>query len=222
MKLIDLSDYNHASKRYWYAMVTAGTLISAWAAYRCLAFSSLQVAEFLALLGCAIVAGSKPISIPNTKASVTIGDTFTFLSILFLGVPAGILIAVVDAFVSSHRTSKRRVSWIAAPAMVAVSVFVAGNCFYFALAAYGRFTSTVPAPPFRPVELLVPMALMALAYYFLNGLTIATMFALKDRRAILPFWRDGYLWTSWSFFAAAIASGVIYTGITHFGVHYAM
>lgn len=222
MKLIDLFDYNRASKRYWYAMVTAGTLISAWAAYRCLAFSSLQVAEFLALLGCAIVAGSRPISIPNTKASVTIGDTFTFLSILFLGVPAGILIAVVDAFVSSRRTSKRMVSWIAAPAMVAVSVFVAGNCFYFALTAYGHFTTTVPAPPFRPTELLVPMALMALVYYFLNGVTIATMFALKDRRAILPFWRDGYLWTSWSFFAAAIGATAIYTGITHFGVHYAM
>jgi diguanylate cyclase (GGDEF)-like protein/putative nucleotidyltransferase with HDIG domain len=128
----------------------------------------------------------------------------------------------VDAFVSSRRTSKRTISWIAAPAMVAIAVFIAGKAFYLSLTTYGLFTNSVVNFPFQPSQLLVPLAVMALVYFFLNGLTIATMFALKDQRPILPFWRDAYLWTSWSFFAAAIAAGVIYTAITHLGVQYVL
>jgi diguanylate cyclase (GGDEF)-like protein/putative nucleotidyltransferase with HDIG domain len=222
MKLIDLSDYNHASKRYLYAMVTAGALITAWAVYRCLSYDATQWAEFLALLGCAILAGSRPISIPNTRASVTIGDTFTFLSILFLGVPAAILIGAVDALVSSHRTSRRTVSWIATPAVIAVAAWLAGNAFHLSVSAYTHFTGNVISAPFRPTQLLAPMAVMALVYYFGNGLSIATIFALRDRRPILAFWRDSYLWTSWSFFAAAITAGVIYTAITHLGIQYVL
>ena len=104
MKLIDLSYYNGAYRRYWYAMVMAGTLATAWAAYRCLSFTSTQWVEFVGLMACAIIASWHPIRIPNANASVTAGDTFTFLSILFLGVPAAVLIGTVDSLISSRRT----------------------------------------------------------------------------------------------------------------------
>jgi len=222
MKLIDLSDYNHASRRYLYAMVTAGALLSMWAAYRCSSFNSLQWAEFLALLGCAILTGSRPLSIPNTQASVTIGDTFTFLSVLFLGVPAAVLIGAFEALVSSRRTSTRAVSWIAAPAMIAVAIVVAGNAFHLSLGVYAQLTGNVLTTSLEPLQLIAPLAVMALTYYFVNGLSIATTFALRDQRPILPCWRDSYLWTSWSFFAGAIAAGVIYTAINRLGIQYVL
>jgi diguanylate cyclase (GGDEF)-like protein/putative nucleotidyltransferase with HDIG domain len=223
MKLIDLSDYNHASRRYWYAMVAAGTLISAWAAYRCLSFTATQWAEFMALQACAIIASWRPIRIPNTKASVTAGDTFTFLSILFLGVPAAVLIATVDSFVSSRRTSKRSSSWIIAPSMMALTVLIAGQAFFITLTAYGRATGiTVIAYPLTFSQIVVPLAVTAMILYFLNSITIATLFALKSRRPLWRFWRNSYLWTSWAFFAAAIGAGVIYGAITHFGIQYVL
>ena len=223
MKLIDLSDYNHASRRYWYAMVIAGTLASAWAGYRCLSFTATQWAEFIGLLVCAIIASWRPIRIPNAKASVTAGDAFTFLSLLFLGVPAAVLIGTVDSFISSRRTSKRATSWIIAPGMMALTVFIAGNVFFITLAAYGRATGTaLTATPLRFSQIVVPLAVTAMVQYFLNSTTIATLFALKSRQPLWRFWRNSYLWTSWSFFAAAIVAGVIFGAITHFGIQYVL
>src|SRR5260370_939498 len=113
MKLIEMSDYNRAAKTYWFVMVAAGATLVVWAAQRFLAFSPAQWATFGGLLLLVIVAGANPIRIPNTTSSFAAGDVFTFLGVLFLGVPAAILVGVADAYVSSRRTSKRLASWIA-------------------------------------------------------------------------------------------------------------
>src|SRR2546430_13168181 len=112
MKLIEMSDYNRTAKTYWFVMVAAGATLFVWAAQRCLAFSPAQWAAFGGLLFLAMIAGANPIRIPNTNSSFTAGDAFTFLSVLFLGVPAAILVGMADAFVSSRRTSKRPASWV--------------------------------------------------------------------------------------------------------------
>ena len=221
MKLIDMSDYNRAAKIYWSAMVSGGALVAAWGLYNCLSFSSFQWAEFLALLSLVFITSSYPIRIPNTSASVTAGDTFIFLSVLFLGVPAGILVGVVDSFVSSRRTTGRVTSWLGSPAMMAITVFVSGSTFYYVLKAYAQIADEpLRMMPARLDYLIVPLLLMTLLQYFLNGLAVATMMALKSRRSIWKFWRDGYLWTSWTFFAAGLACALIYGALTKFGFLY--
>src|SRR6266545_2609849 len=204
MKLIEMSDYNRAAKTYWFVMVAAGASLFVWSAQRCLAFSATQWATFGALLLLAIVAAANPIRIPNTTSSFTAGDVFTFLGALFLGVPAAILIGIADAFVSSRRTSKRLASWIAAPAMMALTVFVSGNTFYLALSRFAHIAQQpLGASPIRLDHLLGGIGLMVLLHYFINGFTISTIYALRNRHPILEFWRDGYLWTWWSFLASA-------------------
>jgi diguanylate cyclase (GGDEF)-like protein/putative nucleotidyltransferase with HDIG domain len=217
-----MSDYNRAAKIYWSVMVAGGILTSAWGLSQCLSFSSLQWTEFLALLSLVIITSSYPIRIPNTNASVTAGDTFTFLSILLLGVPAGLVLGAVDSLVSARRTTKRVTSWLGAPSMMAMTVFIAGNAFYYVLNFYANIGE---APlgrtmPIRLDHLLVPLMVMTLLQYFLNGLSVATMMALKSRRSIWKFWRDGYLWTSWTFFASGVAAALIYGALTKFGFLY--
>src|SRR5437899_2749069 len=223
MKLIEMSDLNRAAKSYWFVMVAAGSALCAWGAQRCLAFSPTQWATFGSLLLLAVVAGAKPIRIPNTTSSFTAGDAFTFLSVLFLGVPAAILVGVADAFVSSRRTSKRLASWIAAPAMMALTVFIAGNAFYFALSRYAPvFQEPLGTVAMRIDYLLAGLALMAMLHYFINGFTISTIYALRTRRPILRFWRDGYLWTWWSFLASAVSAAVIYSAVSRIGWAYVL
>src|SRR5580765_3961243 len=118
MKLIEMSDYNSAAKTYWSVMVIAGASVFVWAVRHCFSLSPTQGAGFAGLLALVILVGSNPIRIPNTRSSFTAGDVFIFLSVLFLGIPAAIVIGVLDAFVSARRTSKRAASWIAAPAMM--------------------------------------------------------------------------------------------------------
>ena len=223
MKLIEMSDYNRAAKTYWVVMVSAGAAVFGWALQRCTALSPVQWAEFAGLLGLVILAGANPIRIPNTKSSFTAGDAFTFLGVLFLGVPAAILIGVVDSFVSSRRTSKRMASWIAAPAMMAVTVLIVGNAFYFVLDRFAQVPQNpLGANSIRFGHLLAALALMALLHYFINGFTISTIYALRTRRPILKFWRDGYLWTWWSFLGAAIATAVVYAAVTRLGFGYVL
>src|SRR6266567_2494001 len=223
MKPIEMSDYNRAAKIYWFVMVATGATLFVWAAQRCLAFSLAQWATFGGLLFFVMVAGASPIRIPNTTSSFTAGDAFTFLSVLFLGVPAAILVGMADAFVSSRRTSKRLASWIAAPAMMAVTVFIAGNAFYLALSRYAQvFQEPLGAVAMRIDYLLAGLALMAMLHYFLNGFTISTIYALRTRRPILKFWRDGYLWTWWSFLASAVATAVIFSAVSRIGWAYVL
>ena len=154
MKLLEMSDYNRAARIYWSVMVVAGTLTGAWGFYQCLAFNVAEWAQFLSLLSLVIVTGCYPIRIPNTTATVTVGDTFTFLSVLFLGVPAAIMLSVVDAFLGSTRATKKLTSRLGAPAIMAVTTFISGSAFYYTLAVYAHITnatlSTFPSPPAPP------------------------------------------------------------------------
>jgi diguanylate cyclase (GGDEF)-like protein/putative nucleotidyltransferase with HDIG domain len=221
MKLIEMSDYNRAAKTYWVVMVCAGAAVFVWALQRCVSLSPVQWAEFAGFLGLVILAGSNPIPIPNTKSSFTAGDAFTFLSVLFLGVPAAVLIGITDSFVSSRRTSKRLASWMGAPAMMAVTVFIAGNAFYLVLNRFAHIRQNpLGLAPVRLGHLLAALALMAMLHYFVNGFTISTIYALRKRSPILKFWRDGYLWTWWSFLGSAIATAVIYAAVTRLGFVY--
>lgn len=223
MQLIEMSDYPCAAKFYWCAMVFAGAAVCVWAAQRLGSLTSMQWAEFAALLSLVILSSSHPIRIPNTKSSFTASDTFTFLSVLFLGVPAAILIGGVDSYVSARRTSKRAASWIAAPSIMAATVFVAGNTFYFALQRFAHVAQNPLGLKSIPLShLLVALTGMAMLHYFLNGFSISTIYALKTRSPILKFWRDGYLWTWWSFLGAAIATAVIYSSISRFGLAYVL
>src|SRR5207244_5915261 len=65
-------------------------------------------------------------------------------------------------------------------------------------------------------------AVMTLVHYALNGLSLATMYALKKSRTFVSFWRDGYLWTGLTFLAAACASALIYGALTAFGFLYVL
>ncbi len=204
-------------------MVIVGASIFVWAAQHCFGLSSIQWAQFAGLLSLVVVAGSNPIRIPNTRSSFTAGDVFIFLGVLFLGIPAAIVIGVVDSFVSCHRTSKRVASWIAAPAMMALTVFVAGQAFYFALAHYAHVSQQpLGITPMRLEHLLGALALLAMLQYLINGFTISTICALRIQRPILKSWRDGYLWTWWSFLGSAIATAVIYSAVTHLGWAYVL
>jgi diguanylate cyclase (GGDEF)-like protein/putative nucleotidyltransferase with HDIG domain len=223
VKLLERSDYNLATRIYWSVMVVAGTLTAAWGFYQCLAFNLEEWAQFLSLLSLVIVTGCYPIRIPNTTANVTVGDTFTFLSVITLGVPAGIVLSVVDAFLGSTRTAKKLTSRLAAPAIMAVTTFISGSAFYYTLSLYAHINKlALSTIRLRSDQLLIPLAVMAALYYLLNGLSVAFMYALRKRRAFLSFWRDGYLWTSLAFVAATCTAALLYGAITAFGFHYVL
>jgi diguanylate cyclase (GGDEF)-like protein/putative nucleotidyltransferase with HDIG domain len=219
-----MSDYNRAARLYWSATVATGALTGVWAFYQCLAFNSTQWMGFLALVCMVLLTGWYPIRIPGTTASVTVGDTFVFLSVLLLNVPAAIMLGVVDTFICTCRTTKRAATRLAAAAIMSLTIFVSGSAFTYALALDPRLKNLpLKMTPSLPVEtLLIGLILMTVAQYLLNGLAVSAMYALRNHRSLWGFWREGHLWTILSFITSAICAALLYGAINKFGLVYVL
>ena len=221
---IDMSDYSRAARVYWGAVVASGAVVFAWGAWRCLSFAPAQWAQLLVLASLVVIGGMLPVRVPGTKASVTAGDCFIFLGAIFLGVPAAVVLGAIDSFTNSLSTSRRASSLLVAPACMVLTAFVAGRVFYLALAAHaGLAREPLGAGyPLSLEQLVLPLVLMALAHYLLNGALVATLIALQSRRAVWRCWRDCYLWTFWSSLAGAFAATLVYAAMMRFGLVYVL
>jgi diguanylate cyclase (GGDEF)-like protein/putative nucleotidyltransferase with HDIG domain len=218
VKLLDMSDYDRPGKVYWAVMVVAGTLTGAWALYQCLSFNSIEWAKFLTLLALVIVAGAFPIRMPGTATAITAGSTFTFLGAIFLGVPAAIMLSIADSLTSGKSAPRRLTSWICAASMLASTTFIAASLFYFSLPEYGgNYLSRPHGASLSFDHVLLPLLVMTFCQYVLNGLSIAALSALRTGNSIWAYWRDGYLWTSWTFIGGAVAAAIMYGAIGRYG-----
>jgi diguanylate cyclase (GGDEF)-like protein/putative nucleotidyltransferase with HDIG domain len=217
-----MSDLNRAAGTYWAALVAAGGAALAGGVYACFGFGPTQWAQLVVLASLVVISGMMPVRIPGTRAIVTAGDCFIFLGVIFIGVPAGVLLGALELFTSSLRSPCRASTRVAMPACMAVTVYLSGHSFYLALAAHAGLTRR-PAGATEALtleQLVLPLALMALVQYLVNSALIAVLLGLKSRRSVWRCWRDGYLLSSWTYFAGAAAAGVVYEAMMNFGLLY--
>jgi diguanylate cyclase (GGDEF)-like protein/putative nucleotidyltransferase with HDIG domain len=199
-------------------MVIAGALTGAWALYHCLSFNAVEWSKFLTLLVLVIIAGSYPIKVPNSNATITASESFTFLAVIFLGVPAAVLLAMVESFTGARNTARRPANWLGALSMLGLTSFVSGNLFYLTLYGYAGVKGVpLVGQALSLDQLLVPLAVMTLSHFVLNGLSIACTSALESKHSIWRHWKQGYIWASWTFIAGSISAAVIYCAIGQFG-----
>ncbi|HEX7315499.1 MAG TPA: diguanylate cyclase [Pyrinomonadaceae bacterium] len=219
---IDMSDYGRAAGVYWVALVLSGASALGWGVYHCLSFGATEWAKLVVLASLVVISGMLPARIPGTKAVVTAGDCFVFLGVIFLGVPAGVVLGALELCASSLRSANRGSTRIAMPAGAAVTAYVAGQAFYFALAAHAGIARR-PAGVNEALsleQLALPLLLMGLVQYVCNSVMVAVLLALKSRRSFWRCWRDGYLLSSWTFFAGALAAALVYGAMMRFGLLY--
>ena len=136
MKLIDMSDYTPPARACWFALIFLGAAVGVSGFSRCFLFTSIEWAQLLVLISLVVISSSHPLSIPNTTGNVTFSDAFIFLGVMFLGVPAAIVLGIVDSFISSFHTSRRATTWLGASAVMILTTFIAANSFYATLNVY--------------------------------------------------------------------------------------
>jgi diguanylate cyclase (GGDEF)-like protein/putative nucleotidyltransferase with HDIG domain len=223
MRLLDMSDFNLESKLYWWIMVVAGSAITiASIASLPSTFTVDDWLKLALLIALVTLASRHPLHIPNAEASVSVSDVFIFLGLFFLGTPSAVLLGFVDNFIAARSIARRPTSWILAPNLMAVTVVCSSSAFQWVL------TLSLGSAPHWPIDgAQVPFtslfpALVALAFvqYLTNGWLIAWFYARRARKSVYHFWRSGYLWTSWTFFAAAITAGVVFFAIDRYGFIY--
>ncbi|MBC7929578.1 MAG: hypothetical protein H7Z38_03325, partial [Rubrivivax sp.] len=118
-------------------MVTAvGGLVCAYAAAR-LSPAALDL-RFLVLVICTLGFGSRlTVRIPRVSGEVSVSDTFIFITLLLYGVEPAVLLAAVEAMLSSSRFSRRKVTVFFNGAVMAVSTLLAARSLEF---FFGRVT----------------------------------------------------------------------------------
>ena len=175
--------------------------------------SRLLDTRFLVLSILTLVVGSRVnIRIPRVKGFVSVSDTFIFLVILMFGKEAAVLLAALEALCSSLRFSKKTATILFNAAVMGSSTFLAASTVHLVV---GERAFTQPFS----ADYVIALSLLACLQYAGNSSLVAIAAALKTSQRFWNTWRDGFLWTSLTYFAGAFAAGIIYNLIGIFGFY---
>src|SRR5690242_12721744 len=190
----------------------------------CLAFlyacTRVNVAQFDArfalLVAMALVLTSRiTVPIPRLSSQISVSDTFVFLLLLLYGAPAAIIVGSVEALISSLRFSRKSCIVAFNWASAAVSISITSGMM---MSMFGEVVALRAHP--LTAHFIGAICTMALTHYAANSGLVAIGAALKTNEPIWQTWRKHYLWTSITYFAGALAAGII-AGLVYFMGAYA-
>ena len=206
-----MHDYNQKARVYWWTSVGAGGLVVVVAVVQAIQMPGPSLIGMASAMALVFLAGFRAISVPGTKTSITTADIFVFLSLLLWGVPAATLAAVTDAAAASWRTSRRWTSRIGSPAMVAVSIYLSGSLFQFALDWFKSWSI------YSTSWLLSALLVTSSLYFLLSSAFLTLHESLKKGLPALQIWWNKYAWASLPYIASGSAAGLIYLAIENYG-----
>ena len=146
-----------------------------------------------------IVVGRTTIRIPKTQSTVTLDDTFIYISVLLYGVWPSVVLAGINAVLCSLRYSNRRKIAPFNAAAMSLSVCASGSLVTLVFGEPDQLAADISRLIFAAVT-------MALIHYVLNSGMVSTVDALRNGRGLIATWRESFLWTWISYFAGAIAA----------------
>lgn len=150
------------------------------------------------------------VPIPRFSSQISVSDTFVFLILLLYGAPAAIIVGAIEAFLSSLRFTRNKKIVVFNWASAAVSIYITSSVVE---ALFGHVVA-LRAHPFT-TRFATAICTIALTHYVANSGIVAICAALKTDQPIWQTWHKHYLWTSITYFAGALAAGVI-TALVYF------
>ncbi|HEX8473383.1 MAG TPA: response regulator [Pyrinomonadaceae bacterium] len=195
-------NWQRFAKPYMGAMVFFGGLVVLYSTYH-FPFALVDVRFMVLVFITCVITSRISIEVPGLKSQISVSDTIIFLTLLFYGGDAGILLATAEAFCSSLRFAKKKLvigfNAGATACSTFLMVFVMRLCFGRLNDLSGGFTATF----------ITALCCMALLQYVSNTGLVAIASALKSNQPFWPTWRKYYLWTSITYLAGASAAGII-------------
>jgi diguanylate cyclase (GGDEF)-like protein len=203
-----------AGKAFFAAVNILGVGIYVWTLARLLVFPHEPLKwGYLALFVMTLAMGLVSVRIPGLGSLISLGDTFVFATVLFYGPLPATLLAGTEGYLSTRKHTGRLLSAVSSLSVMTLSVLAASTLYARLLRV---FWSPASGPP--PLDrILVPLAAMALAHFFLNSTLVAALTGFARRMSIYTTWRDHYLWTSMTFFSGASAAAIAYLCIQRLG-----
>jgi len=212
--MLRMDDYNLSAKVYWWITAILGGAIIALAIRSVATLPPVSIAQVVAGVIIAGVAGAYPLRIPSGKVSITGAEIFIFLALMMNGPAAAALAAAAEGALGSYRTSKRWTSRLGSPAMNGLAMFSCGLVYTAGVEfVHGHFGAPT---------LLMQLALlfpMAIAYFAASTLLIASLITLKQGLPLRPvaILRD-HAWMGLVNLACAAVAALLFTGYETLGM----
>jgi signal transduction histidine kinase/ActR/RegA family two-component response regulator len=198
---------------YMWLIISFGAVASVFSAFN-LSLATLDL-RFLLLAGITLGLGSRlSIRIPRLSSHISVSDTLIFLTMLLYGGEVAILLAAAEAFCSSLRFSKKALTIMFNPAVMACSTFLT---VWTLRLGYGKLTD-LPHGDYS-ANFISAICVMALVQYIANSGLVAILASFKSDQPMWHTWTKYYLWTSVTYFAGASAAGIIAKLVTVVGFY---
>src|SRR5215213_1981076 len=196
-------DSQKTTRQYMLAIIALGALCLAIAILR-FPIEKLSL-QFLFLSLLTIAFGSRiSIQIPRFKSHIAVSDTFIFLAILLFGGEAAIILSAVEAFFSSWRFCKKKISVFFNAALLACS-----TTFVISVLRVFDIDGSKVIHEEAHANLIISLSVMALVQFVFNSGLASIYGALKSEKPWWETWKTHYLWTSITYFVGAIAAGIL-------------
>jgi hypothetical protein len=166
--------------------------------------------ELLVFVAIAVLAGGKKVSVirnlPEEEAgSMSLGFAITFAGLLRFDPSAAVLIGVASCFSSClfpHRQAMHQILFNVS--LAALEALAGGSVFFLLSSGYQSVESAVP-------QTFLAVAGSSLTFFFVNTFGVGVIIGLCSRKSPVQIWRDTFLWTAPSYFAAASISALTVT-----------
>lgn len=192
-------------RSYLWTVIVAGSAVLARAIS--LLYWSSGNHEWLLLAALTLLSGSFAIKVPSIPATISVSETFVFLTVLLFGVPQATVIVALDALGMSVRRRNHQMQKILFNvAQPSLSLWLASEAF-FRSSAGTRLTG----PTSGASSLLVPLLLLTTAYFLLNSCFTALAIGFETAQKPVDIWRKHFLWVSLNyFFGASVAALLVW------------
>ncbi len=188
---------------YNYCVIVLGGAACAAALYH-LPWAALDLQFFILAAVVLCFSSRLVVSIPRVKGEINVSDTFIFLTLLLYGGEVAVLLAAAEALCTSRRFCTRWLTLFFNMGMLACATCATA---WLLRVSFGPIATWAHAPDLT--RYLMAVVLMGLAQYVFNAGLAALRSALRTGQPLWQTWKNGFLWTSVTYFAGASAAAVI-------------
>jgi putative nucleotidyltransferase with HDIG domain len=160
---------------------------------------------WLVLLALTTFSSTFSIKIPDVSATISVSETFVFITALLFGPsPAALVIAADGLIISCWRRHRQLPQMVFNTAEPALSVFVAAHLFFWlsGLSPGGNQLIHVGTH-------LLPLSAFTTTYFLLNSGLNATVVSIQQRVPLWPTWRQHFGWVLLSYFGATSVAALL-------------
>ena len=188
--------------RYMWLVVAAGAAIFFYSLCN-LPFARLDFRFCLLFLLTVVINSRIAIKVPRVNTTITVADSFVFLTLLLYGPEAAVIVAAADGLSAGRYLSKRWVTVLFNAAAAGSAAFMTGAIARLLFGVdFHVDTQSLSTS-------LILLSTVAVSQYAAHTWLVAICLACKSDRPIWQTWANNYLWSSLTYFVGAFVAGGI-------------